>query len=131
MSHQTFLYSVLKQGPDVAFHSFLLKPYGGIDKLKNAKQNMTQQDHSTFANIKQFNTCGQPLQSVVDSMSRLLCAAVILLHLNRLNFPILLQIKGLEVPREKRDDVGWGGHCMGNVCKACEQNNKFTRDGSE
>lgn len=84
-----------------------------------------------FDNIKWFSTIGQSLQCVMHGMSRFLCAAVKLLHLNRLNFSIWLQIKGLEVSREERDYVGWGGHCMGNVSKACEQNNKFSRVRSE
>lgn len=54
-------------------------------------------------------------------MSRLFCAAVKLVHLNEPNFAVLLQIKEFNVPRGKGDDVGRGA--MGNVFKACDQNN--------
>lgn len=97
----------------------------GTSIFKNAIQNAYQMIQLTPVKNEQRRTCRQSLHSVVDGMSRLFCAAVKLLHLNGLNFAVLLQIKDLKVPREKGDDVGRGVHCMSKVCEAFDRNNNM------
>lgn len=42
VSHETFPYSILKQGFDVRFHSFLLKTYGHIRMFTQNANQMTK-----------------------------------------------------------------------------------------
>lgn len=70
-------------------------------------------------------TWWQLFHSIIDGMSRLLCAAVKLFKLNRLDLTSRLQIKNLNVPRKKGHNAGRSVHWMGNVYKACVQNNRL------
>lgn len=63
----------------------------------------------------------QTLHGVVVGVSRLFCAAVELLLLNRFNFAGCFQVERLDVPGGKGFNLGWGGHRMGNICQACGQ----------
>lgn len=81
--------------------------------------------------MNHVHTCGQSLHSVIDGMSRLLCAAVKLFHLNGLNFAVHLQIKNLKVPGEKGDNLRRGVLHMTDVCKAFDQNNNMLRNAKK
>lgn len=120
VSHEAFPDSILEQGSDVGFHRLLLKTYGGWQFFFKAALNAYQKLTWPLVKNEQILTRRQPLHCVVHGVSRLFCAAVKLIHLNGLNFAVLLQIKGLKVPGGERDDVGRGVHCVTKVCKAFE-----------
>lgn len=85
----------------------------------------------SLLNSAQVHTCRQSLHSVVDGVSGLFGAAVELLHLNGLNFAVLLQIKDLKVSGEKGNDVGRGSHGVGDVCQSCGQNNNELKNAEK